>query len=150
MFFKHFVRKNQLPGFYISGTLAENGLSKENWNTPYYFCSVDLHRIMEVILKELQVMWIFPWFSNWSSTVLEKGNEGNSLPTGCFILALELNRSNPELLGTFVFRLCQISFPAFLKALSLSSFSSFSFNSIPCSGYSALFGVNPALFGVNP
>ena len=26
MFFKHFVGKNQLPGFYISGTLVENGL----------------------------------------------------------------------------------------------------------------------------
>ena len=26
MFFKHFVGKNQLPGFYISGTLVENSL----------------------------------------------------------------------------------------------------------------------------
>ena len=25
-FFKHFASKNQLPGFYISGTLVENGL----------------------------------------------------------------------------------------------------------------------------
>ena len=24
--FKHFASKNQLPGFYMSGTLAENGL----------------------------------------------------------------------------------------------------------------------------
>ena len=28
MFFKHFASKNQLPGFYISGTSVENGLSK--------------------------------------------------------------------------------------------------------------------------
>ena len=28
MFFKHFASKNQLPGFYISGTLVENGLNK--------------------------------------------------------------------------------------------------------------------------
>ena len=27
MFFKHFAGKNQLPGFYISETLVENGLS---------------------------------------------------------------------------------------------------------------------------
>ena len=26
VFFKHFVSKNQLPGFYISETLVENGL----------------------------------------------------------------------------------------------------------------------------
>ena len=26
MFFKHFASKNQLPGFYISGTFVENGL----------------------------------------------------------------------------------------------------------------------------
>ena len=26
-FFKHFASKNQLPGFYISGTIVENGLS---------------------------------------------------------------------------------------------------------------------------
>ena len=26
VFFKHFVCKNQLPGFYIIGTLVENGL----------------------------------------------------------------------------------------------------------------------------
>ena len=26
VFFKHFVGKNQLPGFYISETLVENGL----------------------------------------------------------------------------------------------------------------------------
>ena len=25
-FFKHFASKNQLPGFYLSGTLVENGL----------------------------------------------------------------------------------------------------------------------------
>ena len=29
MFFKHFASKNQLPGFYISGTLVENGLKLE-------------------------------------------------------------------------------------------------------------------------
>ena len=29
VFFKHFARKNQLPGFYITGTLVENGLKKE-------------------------------------------------------------------------------------------------------------------------
>ena len=28
VFFKHFANKNQLPGFYISGTLVENGLSR--------------------------------------------------------------------------------------------------------------------------
>ena len=28
VFFKHFACKNQLPGFYISGTLVENGLTK--------------------------------------------------------------------------------------------------------------------------
>ena len=27
MFFKHFASKNQLPGFYISGTFVENGLT---------------------------------------------------------------------------------------------------------------------------
>ena len=27
MFFKHFASKNQLPDFYISGTLVENGLN---------------------------------------------------------------------------------------------------------------------------
>ena len=27
VFFKHFASKNQLPGFYISGTLVENGLT---------------------------------------------------------------------------------------------------------------------------
>ena len=27
VFFKHFANKNQLPGFYISGTLVENGLN---------------------------------------------------------------------------------------------------------------------------
>ena len=26
VFFKHFASKNQLPGFYISGTLVEKGL----------------------------------------------------------------------------------------------------------------------------
>ena len=26
VFFKHFASKNQLPGFYISGTLVKNGL----------------------------------------------------------------------------------------------------------------------------
>ena len=26
VFFKHFASKNQLPGFYISGALVENGL----------------------------------------------------------------------------------------------------------------------------
>ena len=26
VFFKHFASENQLPGFYISGTLVENGL----------------------------------------------------------------------------------------------------------------------------
>ena len=28
VFFKHFASKNQLPGFYINGTLVENGLKK--------------------------------------------------------------------------------------------------------------------------
>ena len=28
VFFKHFASKNQLPGFYIGGTLVENGLRK--------------------------------------------------------------------------------------------------------------------------
>ena len=27
VFFKHFASKNQLPGFYIIGTLVENGLN---------------------------------------------------------------------------------------------------------------------------
>ena len=27
MFFKHFASKNQLPGFHISGTMVENGLT---------------------------------------------------------------------------------------------------------------------------
>ena len=31
MFFKHFASKNQLLGFYISGTLVENGLKKKSW-----------------------------------------------------------------------------------------------------------------------
>ena len=29
VFFKHFASKNQLTGFYISGTLVENGLTKK-------------------------------------------------------------------------------------------------------------------------
>ena len=29
VFFKYFASKNQLPNFYISGTLAENGLMSE-------------------------------------------------------------------------------------------------------------------------
>ena len=38
MFFKHFAGKNQLPGFYISGILVENGTFKmnlkcTNWTT---------------------------------------------------------------------------------------------------------------------
>ena len=28
MFFQHFASKNQVPGFYISGTLIENGLTQ--------------------------------------------------------------------------------------------------------------------------
>ena len=44
MSFKHFASKNQLPGFYISGTLAENGLmyrmkysgKKSNCEGPYH------------------------------------------------------------------------------------------------------------------
>ena len=33
--FKHFANKNQLPAFYISGTLAENGLTRQSaW---YYY-----------------------------------------------------------------------------------------------------------------
>ena len=28
VFFKHFTSTNQLPGFYMSGTLVENGLMK--------------------------------------------------------------------------------------------------------------------------
>ena len=47
MFFKHFAGKNQLPGFYISGTLVENGLNNGcllydeimmGLNTPAIFC----------------------------------------------------------------------------------------------------------------
>ena len=30
VFFKYFASKNQLPGFYIRGTLVENGLMKEH------------------------------------------------------------------------------------------------------------------------
>ena len=29
VFFKRFASKNQLPGFYVSGTLVENGLNAE-------------------------------------------------------------------------------------------------------------------------
>ena len=32
MFFKNFASKNQLTGFYISGTLVENGLNKKRFN----------------------------------------------------------------------------------------------------------------------
>ena len=33
VFFKHFASKNQLPGFYISGILVENGLRNASRNT---------------------------------------------------------------------------------------------------------------------
>ena len=46
MFLKDFAGKNQLPGFYISGTLVENGLIKyclyedkeslTTWNLEFY------------------------------------------------------------------------------------------------------------------
>ena len=35
VFFKHFANKNQLPGFYISGTLIENGLIQYTMNQNY-------------------------------------------------------------------------------------------------------------------
>ena len=35
VFFKHFADKNQLPGFYISGTLVEDGLSNSLKFTQY-------------------------------------------------------------------------------------------------------------------
>ena len=42
VFFEHFASKNQLPGFYVSGTLVENGLIFKISNTtptalPYLF-----------------------------------------------------------------------------------------------------------------
>ena len=46
MFSKHFASKNQLPGFYISGTLVENGLKQ---NTKYILIQSTLH------LFELQI-----------------------------------------------------------------------------------------------
>ena len=36
MFFKHFASKNQLPGFYISETLVENGLILKIVNNPSF------------------------------------------------------------------------------------------------------------------
>ena len=43
MFFKHFACKKQLPGFYISGTLVENGLI-----TSFY---IVLNSIMKVSVR---------------------------------------------------------------------------------------------------
>ena len=37
LFFKNFASKNQLPGFYISGTLVENGL-KELYYAAHFAC----------------------------------------------------------------------------------------------------------------
>ena len=34
VFFKHFSSKNQLPGFYINGTLVENGLRSNTQRFP--------------------------------------------------------------------------------------------------------------------
>ena len=58
MFFKHFASKNQLPGFYISGTLVENELSLN-------FSSCSLHkkwcfpfRISSVNVKTFFVQWL--------------------------------------------------------------------------------------------
>ena len=42
MFLKHFASKNQLPGFYINGTLFENGLTFDEW----YYVPVD-HNIAD-------------------------------------------------------------------------------------------------------
>ena len=36
VFFKHFASKNQLPGFYINGTLVENGLSTDGRDIGFY------------------------------------------------------------------------------------------------------------------
>ena len=40
VFFKHFASKNQLPGFYISWTLVENGLNIETLHALKSFESV--------------------------------------------------------------------------------------------------------------
>ena len=37
VFFKHFANKNQLPGFYIGGTLVENELKEKKPSKITYF-----------------------------------------------------------------------------------------------------------------
>ena len=36
VFFKHFASKNQLPGFYISGTLVKKGLIKKKLSSYFH------------------------------------------------------------------------------------------------------------------
>ena len=52
MFFKHFVGKNQLPGFYISGTLVENGLMLSENSVQ----SVLLEHSVQTVLKIINVI----------------------------------------------------------------------------------------------
>ena len=50
MFFKHFTRKNQLPGLSISGTLVENGLiAVENKLIKSFFVELNLLRDKRLI-----------------------------------------------------------------------------------------------------
>ena len=44
MFFKHFASKSQLPDFYISGTLVENGLIVRQRTLRDTLCLSILHR----------------------------------------------------------------------------------------------------------
>ena len=50
MFFKHFTSKNQLPGFYIGGTLVENKLTIVNLDST----STNKALLINAILADLR------------------------------------------------------------------------------------------------
>ena len=57
IFFKHFTSKNQLPGFYITGTLVENGWNPSYINKSTKFLSDkfdDYDNEKKEIIRELQ------------------------------------------------------------------------------------------------
>ena len=53
MFFKHFACKNQLPGLFVSRTLAENGLMKKPELSNY---DVLENRSRAVIIKSVETV----------------------------------------------------------------------------------------------
>ena len=61
VFFKHFPIKNQLPGFYISETLVENGLKSHfrlQWSSSLFITSYVVSRFnkKKFSLKMFQIM----------------------------------------------------------------------------------------------